>query len=45
MLAPMGAHGGSKDPAEADRSSWLVEDEDVWGVGTDAFPSVLRGDQ
>jgi hypothetical protein len=45
MLAPMGAHGGSKDPAEADRSSWLVEDDDVWGVGTDAFPSVLRGDQ
>jgi hypothetical protein len=44
MLAPMGARGGSKDPAEADRSSWLVEDEDVWGVGTGAPPSVLRGD-
>jgi hypothetical protein len=45
MLAPMGPLGGRADPAEADRSTWLVEDEDVWGIATDVPPSVLRGDE
>ena len=43
MVAPTGSQGGPnrRDP---DRSTWLVEDEDVWGLETDAPPSVLRGD-
>jgi hypothetical protein len=42
--APAGGHGGRRNMDEADRSTWLVEDEDVWGIETDAAPPVLRGE-
>jgi hypothetical protein len=40
--APMhGGHGA--DEEERERSTWLTEDEDVWGGGTDAPPPVIGG--
>jgi hypothetical protein len=39
-MAPLGTRGQE----DADRSTWLVEDEDVWGIDNDASPPVLRGD-
>jgi hypothetical protein len=40
-MAGMGAgHGGGGEQA-TDHSTWLEEDEDVWGTDTDAPPSVL----
>jgi hypothetical protein len=41
MMAPLGTRGQD----DADRHTWLVEDEDIWGIGTDASPPVLRGDE
>lgn len=39
MMMPMhGANGGGDD--ERERSTWLEEDEDVWGAG-DAPPGVI----
>ncbi|GIF14946.1 WXG100 family type VII secretion target [Actinoplanes teichomyceticus] len=35
-----GGHGFGED--QADRNSWLQEDEDVWGAGGDLPPGVLR---
>jgi hypothetical protein len=41
-MAPMmgGAHGGGSGDA-TDHSTWLQEDEDVWGSDSDAAPPVL----
>jgi hypothetical protein len=41
--APMhgGGHGG--DEEERERSTWLTEDEDVWGGNTDVPPPVIGG--
>jgi hypothetical protein len=44
MMAPLGTHRDTRG-LDADRSTWLVEEEDIWGVDTDASPPVLRGDE
>jgi len=36
----MGGHGGGGDEEERERSTWLTEDEDVWGAG-EAPPPVI----
>jgi hypothetical protein len=41
---PMGAGGRGADGGDEDeheRSTWLAEDEDVWGAGGDAAPPVI----
>jgi uncharacterized protein YukE len=38
--APMGGHGGEGEE-ERERSTWLTEDEDVWGADDDAAPPVI----
>jgi hypothetical protein len=40
---PMGAgHGaGGGDEEEHERTTWLTEDEDVWGANGDAAPPVI----
>jgi uncharacterized protein YukE len=38
----VGPHGAGMGGDEDDRSSWLTEDEDVWGSGDGAAPGVLR---
>jgi len=35
-----GAHGGEDGDAN-DHSTWLQEDEDVWGTDSDAAPPVV----
>lgn len=37
-----GGHGAGFDAEKHDRSSWLQEDEDIWGAGGDSPPGVLR---
>ncbi|MFI7434369.1 WXG100 family type VII secretion target [Micromonospora haikouensis] len=37
-----GAGGGAGYAEEQVRSTWLEEDEDVWGAGGDATPGILR---
>ncbi|MFI6514802.1 WXG100 family type VII secretion target [Spirillospora sp. NPDC050679] len=40
--APMGGRGGGQGEGENERSTWLVEDEDVWGGSDgDAAPPVI----
>jgi hypothetical protein len=39
--APHGGHGGEEE--ERERSTWLTEDEDVWGGNTDLPPPVIGG--
>jgi hypothetical protein len=42
MAAPMhGASGRQEGEQERERSTWLVEDEDVWGGGRDVPPPVI----
>jgi uncharacterized protein YukE len=41
MGAPMGGHGGGEGEEERERSTWLTEDEDVWGSDGDAAPPVI----
>ncbi|RZU53466.1 hypothetical protein EV385_5393 [Krasilnikovia cinnamomea] len=38
-----GAPGGKQDEEERERTTWLQEDRDIWGVGTDVAPGVIRG--
>jgi hypothetical protein len=40
-MAPMGGHGHTAAAEQAGRSTWLVEDEDVWGTLSDASPPVF----
>jgi hypothetical protein len=40
---PMHGGGGSGDEEERERSTWLTEDEDVWGGDTDSPPPVIGG--
>jgi hypothetical protein len=40
--APHGGHGNG-DEEEHERSTWLTEDEDVWGGNTDVPPPVIGG--
>jgi hypothetical protein len=38
----MGGHGGSGEgEEERERSTWLTEDDDVWGGDGDAAPPVI----
>jgi hypothetical protein len=38
----MGGHGGQgKGEEERERSTWLTEDEDVWGGDADTAPPVI----
>jgi hypothetical protein len=37
---PMGAGGGEGD-SERERSTWLIEDENVWGGDTPVAPTVI----
>jgi hypothetical protein len=41
MMMPMRGGAGSNDEDERERSTWLEEDDDVWGEA-DAPPSVIR---
>ena len=42
MGAPMGGgHGGGEGEEERERSTWLTEDDDVWGGDGDAAPPVI----
>ncbi|WP_165949875.1 WXG100 family type VII secretion target, partial [Micromonospora sp. KC207] len=41
-MAGMGAGGAGYAEEEQVRSTWLEEDEDVWGAGGDATPGILR---
>jgi hypothetical protein len=43
MGMPMGGArgGGSGDQNEHERSTWLTEDEDVWGGDDDTAPPVI----
>jgi hypothetical protein len=43
MGMPMGAgHGGGQnDGEERERTTWLTEDEDVWGADDGAAPPVI----
>ncbi len=42
MGAPMGGHGGgSEGEEERERSTWLTEDDDVWGGDGDTAPPVI----
>ncbi|GHJ46934.1 hypothetical protein Cs7R123_42760 [Catellatospora sp. TT07R-123] len=38
-----GAGGGKKDGEERERTTWLQEDRDIWGVTDDVAPGVIRG--
>jgi uncharacterized protein YukE len=40
-MAGMGAGAGAGGDQATDHSTWLEEDEDVWGVDSDAAPPVL----
>jgi hypothetical protein len=40
----MGMGGGQGQPQERERTTWLSEDEDVWGTDPGATPSVLGRD-
>jgi hypothetical protein len=40
-LAPTAGHGRTGADEHAHRSTWLIEDEDVWGAVSDASPPVL----
>ncbi|TYC07820.1 hypothetical protein FXF65_40460 [Actinomadura syzygii] len=40
--APMGGRGGGKGEEDHERTTWLTEDEDVWGGNDDdASPPVI----
>jgi hypothetical protein len=42
MGMPMGAGaGGGGNDNERERSTWLTEDEDVWGGNDDTAPPVI----
>jgi hypothetical protein len=41
MGAPMGGHGGGEGEEERERSTWLTEDDDVWGGDGDTAPPVI----
>jgi uncharacterized protein YukE len=43
MGGMMGGHGGAGGEGATDHSTWLEEDEDVWGSDSDAAPPVLGG--
>jgi hypothetical protein len=45
FLPPMGAPGapGTNEKSERERTTWLQEDRDIWAVGSDASPAVIRG--
>jgi hypothetical protein len=40
----MGMGGGQGQPQERERTTWLSEDEDVWGTDPEATPGVLGRD-
>ncbi len=39
----MGGHDGRHGGEEDDRTTWLTEDDDVWGADSDASPGVIDG--
>jgi hypothetical protein len=43
MLPLNGAGGHGEGEEERERSTWLMEDDDVWGTGGDAPPPVITG--
>jgi hypothetical protein len=40
----MGANGGQGQPQERERTTWLAEDEDIWGTDPEVTPQVLGRD-
>lgn len=42
MATPMG-HGAGEGEQERERTTWLTEDEDVWGGDAEAAPPVIGG--
>lgn len=44
MAGGMGMGGGQGQPQERERTTWLSEDEDVWGTDPGSTPSVLGRD-
>jgi hypothetical protein len=41
MFGGMGGQGGGQQQQDRERSTWLAEDEDVWGTDPDAVPAVI----
>jgi hypothetical protein len=41
MMGGAGGHGGQEAGDGDEHSTWLNEDEDIWGSDTDAAPPVL----
>jgi hypothetical protein len=37
----MGGSGGNQQEKERERTTWLAEDEDVWGTDPDTMPAVI----
>jgi hypothetical protein len=37
----LGGGAGNEQEKERERSTWLVEDEDVWGTDPDVTPTVI----
>ncbi|WP_436535627.1 hypothetical protein [Actinoplanes sp. HUAS TT8] len=45
MMPPMMPMGGNQQEKERERTTWLAEDEEVWGTDPDLAPSVLGRDE
>jgi hypothetical protein len=44
MMPPMGGMGGNDQDKERERTTWLAEEEEVWGTDPDVAPSVIGRD-
>jgi hypothetical protein len=43
-MPPMNGMGGNQQEKERERSTWLDEEEEVWGTDPDLAPSVIGRD-
>jgi hypothetical protein len=43
-MPPMNGMGGNQQEKERERSTWLDEEEEVWGIGSELVPSVIGRD-
>ncbi|MGW0436563.1 hypothetical protein ACWDV4_28950, partial [Micromonospora sp. NPDC003197] len=45
MMPPMGGMGGNQQAKERERTTWLAEEEEVWGTDPDVAPGVIGRDE
>ena len=45
MMPPTGGMGGGNQDKERDRTTWLAEEEEVWGTDPDVGPAVIGRDE